>query len=443
MSEVTLIEILEAREKRVLIQKEMLSEHRVPLICFTMNIAGPIKVSPLIERAFSEGLMQLEKAIPKSKVLAFKREICNTGCEAFLSVDMDAVAIKRICVDIEEGSPLGRLFDMDVLDTSGNKLERENERGCIICGKKGRSCSAGRLHSVEELQKATTTVIHKYFEQKDREEISSLATESLVDEARTTPKPGLVDGRNSGSHKDMNIVTFIKSANALKSYFCECVKIGQETKELSPEEVFSRLRETGIKAEKTMLEATGGVNTHKGAIYSLGVICGAVGRLWKAENPIADTEKILSECKSLVKESTKKDFEKIDSSTAGGRLYLEHGLLGIRGEVADGFPSVTKISLPVYEKALKDGLLQNDAGAISLLHLISNIVDTNLYKRGGMEGIEYAKNSARALLSKSTYPSRSEIEALDDDFIKKNLSPGGCADLLAVTYFLHKIKNGV
>ena len=443
MGEVTLQEILDAREKRAIKQRAMLDNYRCPLICFTMNIAGPIKTNPLVKRAFYEGLGFLKNALPKDKVRSIESEVLPTGCEAFLPVDTNAEEIKKICVDIEDATPLGRLFDMDVLDTDGKKLDRKIERGCIVCGEKGRSCASRRLHSVEQLQKVTHEIIHRYFEKADREKISAIVTQSLIDEAKTTPKPGLVDGRNSGSHKDMNIITFLKSADALKPYFYECIKIGQTTKELSPDEVFALLRKEGIIAEKTMYDATGGVNTHKGAIYSLGVICGAVGRLWTGEISIADTDKILAECKSLVKESTKEDFEKIDSSTAGGRLYKEHGLRGIRGEVADGFPSVSKISLPVYKKALSSGLSENDAGVISLLHLIANTDDTNLYKRGGMDGIEYAKKSVRDILAKSSFPEKNEIETLDDKFIEKNLSPGGCADLLAVTYFLNKIKSGV
>ncbi len=443
MSEVTLIEILDAREKRVLRQREMLEKHSSPLICFTMNIAGPVKTNPLINRAFYEGLGFLENALPKDKVRASESKILPTGCEAFFSVDTDAEEIKKICVDIEEATPLGRLFDMDVLDTNGKKLDRKIERDCIICGKKGRGCASRRAHSVEELQKVTHKIMHSYFEKTDREKISAIATQSLIDEAKTTPKPGLVDERNNGSHFDMNIDTFIKSANALTTYFYNCVKIGQTTKELSPDEVFALLRKEGIIAEKTMYDATGGINTHKGAIYSLGVICGAVGRLWTSENPISEIEEILSECELIVKESTKEDFEKIDSSTAGGRLYKEHGLRGIRGEVADGFPSVRDISLPMYKKALSSGLSENDAGMISLLHLVANVGDTNLYSRGGTEGMEYAKSSVRELLEKSPYPDKKDVEDLDDKFIEKNLSPGGCADLLAVTYFLCKIKSGV
>ena len=440
MGEVTLIEILDAREKRASRQKELLEKYSRPLICFTMNIAGPVKVNPLIERAFCEGLEGLFDSLPKDKILKSEKKILHTGCEAFLSLDMDADEVKKICVEIEEATPLGRLFDMDVLSPDGKKLDRKIERSCIVCGKKGRTCSAGRLHSVEELQKVTRDIMHSYFEEADRKKISALATESLIDEARTTPKPGLVDSQNNGSHTDMNIITFMRSAEALAHYFYNCVKIGQETKKLSCDEVFGLLRKEGLAAEKMMYDATGGINTHKGAIYSLGVICGAIGRLWESDKPISKTDDILLECSNLVKESTKRDFEKIDSSTAGGRLYKEHGLLGIRGEVAEGFPSVRRISLPIYERAFCDGLCRNDAGVLALLHLIANVDDTSIYNRGGIEGMEYAKNSAQELLENSPYPTKEEIEELDDKFIEKNLSPGGCADLLAATYLLYKIR---
>ena len=116
------------------------------------------------------------------------------------------------------------------------------------------------------------------------------------------------------------------------------------------------------------------------------------------------------------------------------QLYLQYGLLGIRGQVAMGLPSVVNIALPKYRELINAGLSQNDAGAVTLLHLIAQVEDTNLYHRGGAEGAKWASRSACGLLP---LPSIAEIRQLDAQFIEKNLSPGGCADLLAVTYFLH------
>ena len=142
----------------------------------------------------------------------------------------------------------------------------------------------------------------------------------------------------------------------------------------------------------------------------------------------------------LSRESIKCDFEKIDGSTAGGRLYLERGIRGIRGEVMDGFPSVMNLSLPSFKKALNDGKNKNDAGAYALLHLIKNVYDTSVYNRGGHEGVTYAMTRAGECL-KSGYPTEEELLHLDSEFTERNLSPGGSADLLALTYFLNEIEK--
>ena len=120
---------------------------------------------------------------------------------------------------------------------------------------------------------------------------------------------------------------------------------------------------------------------------------------------------------------------------------MQYGLRGIRGEVADGLPSVKNIGLPRFRQALADGFSKNDAGVYALLHLIANVADTNLYCRGGEAGAKWASETARGLLASKPYLAMEEIEALDDAFIVRNLSSGGCADLLAVTYFLRELMG--
>ena len=432
--EVSLQDILNAREARVRKQQTLLSEHRAPLLCFTMNIAGPVKTSALIERGFRTGLALLDSQFPKE--IIHHREVCvlATGCEAVYAPAMPPEEIKDLCMSIEENHPLGRLFDMDVLDVGGRKLERKTQRGCIVCGAPGRGCAASRAHSVDQLQAVTTKILKEYFCDEDARNVANLAVKSLFDEVRTTPKPGLVDMRNNGSHRDMDVALFEASAHALQPYFFKCVQIGQSTQHLSAEELFQQLRTAGQAAEKDMYRATGGINTHKGAIYTLGILCGSIGRLWTAENPIAGCNAILSQCSQIVRTSVEADFAAAEGKTAGERLYLQYGLRGIRGEVADGLPSVENIALPRFRQAIANGFSKNDAGVYALLHLIANVKDTNLYHRGGETGAKWAAQTAQALLAGA--PSIAEIEALDDLFISRNLSPGGCADLLAVTYFL-------
>ncbi len=441
MTEISLREILDAREKRVARQKELLYLYNSSLISFTMNIAGPVKNSPLIERSFYEGIRLLKEQLPKGSIIHEQTHIATTGCESLFCVNAEASYLKKICTFIEDSSNLGRLFDMDVITANGEKLEREIPRACLICGASGRVCSAGRVHSAHELWSVTKEIMSDYFFTVDMERCATLAQKSLLDEVYTTPKPGLVDTNNNGSHADMDIDTFKKSANVLKSYFAECFSIGIKTAHLPHEATFPLLKKVGIEAEKDMYNATNGVNTHKGAIYSMGILCAGTGRLWTGETPFACADEVCLECAKISENAVKRDFEQIDVSTAGGRLYLEYGITGIRGEVASGFESVLKISLPMYKSLINKGYTQNDAGAIALLYLIANIKDTNLYHRGGVTESVKAMEHTRSLLEKTPYPKKEQIEALDNAFIEKNLSPGGCADLLAVTYFLYSLDS--
>jgi holo-ACP synthase/triphosphoribosyl-dephospho-CoA synthase len=296
---------------------------------------------------------------------------------------------------------------------------------------------------VEELQKATNNILTRHFRTADREQAAAFATKALLDEACTTPKPGLVDRDNSGSHRDMDLFTFMASAAALSPYWARCIEIGQDSANLPPPDTFLQLRKAGLAAEEAMFAATGGVNTHKGAIFTLGVVCGAVGRLWKPDAPCRAPLSILAECRSMTSSVLKAELGSIASAglehadTSGQRLYLRYGLTGIRGEVAQGFPSVAQVALPILERALEAGYSRNDAGAMTLIHLIARGCDTNMVARGGMETAQAAARNAAELLERTAFPSMADIARMDQDFIAKNLSPGGCADLLAVTYFLH------
>ncbi|MBE6672859.1 MAG: triphosphoribosyl-dephospho-CoA synthase CitG [Ruminococcaceae bacterium] len=440
MNEITLEEVLACRERRASLQLKTLQTYNVPIISFTMNIAGPVKVSSLTQRAFAFGMRTLEQTLPQDSVL-FKQETKeNTGFEAMYAVLADAKELKEICVSIEESLPIGRLFDMDVIDRDGSKLDRKDTRGCLICGAPGRACAAARSHSVQQLQAKTKELLEDFFWDFDKEHVGALAYQSLIDEVKTTPKPGLVDQNNTGSHTDMDMECFLKSASALTPYFKNCFAIGYKSASDDRATAFTQLKAAGISAEETMYRATNGVNTHKGMIYSLGIICGAIGRLWLPHRPFAATEEIFAEASLLAKDAVRDDFAHADGSTAGQRLYLQHRITGIRGQVCDGFPAVRELSLPIFQNALSGGLDRNRAGVLTLLHLIAHVEDTNLYHRGGQSGAAFAKEYAKRLLSQETLPSEEEVLAMDREFIMRNLSPGGCADLLALTYFVDSLS---
>ena len=455
--EITLSEILAAREERVAIQNALLSEYGVPVVSFTMNMAGPVKVTAMSHRAFLWGMDQLRLGFLQNKMKVLKEfsRSLPTGDEGYFAIDAPAERVKALCVEIEERDEdaAGRLYDMDVIGFDGKKLERNRERYCIVCGKPGRDCASRRLHSVAELQARTRGILRFALERWDTGKLGELANRALLEEVAVTPKPGLVDRANNGAHRDMDYFTFQSSAAALRGYWSRCFMDGYcDTYAVShpPAHTFQRLRPVGKQAERDMLAATGGVNTHKGAIFTLGVLCGAIGRLWTAEDGFPDVDAILDEAAAMTRQTLEQELPAANWNTAGEALYRQYGTRGIRGEVADGLPAVREIGLPIFKKLLAEGLDRNHAAAVTLLHLIARVEDTNLLHRGGPEGAAWARAAAAALLNtcsgaqcapRDRVPTLEQISELDRQFIDRNLSPGGCADLLAVTLFLESLSN--
>ena len=446
---VTLEQMLSVREARQARLNAALVH--APLVSFTMNIAGPEKNSPLIRRGFQVGCERLEKAFAAHGVALTMLEQMDemTGCEALYAASGCALTAKALCAACEDADELGRLFDVDVIDKDGKHIARGElglqERGCLVCGAAGRGCASRRVHSVEQLQQETMRRLNDFFRKSDIKTVAALAVQSLLDEVRVTPKPGLVDSNNSGSHTDMDLALFETSAAVLAPYWAECVKIGMESASLAPEETFTRLRRAGLAAEQTMLTATNGINTHKGAVFLLGTLCGAVGRLWTSDAPCQDVKLLCAECARMTAAPLGEELACLAPNTAGAKFYLHYGMRGARGEIMDGLPGVCEIALPALKDALAHGCDKNHAAAIALLHLIARGTDTNMVKRGGMEGAAWGAQQAKELLKRSTFPSVQEIAALDERFIEKKLSPGGCADLLALTLFLYEweqLKNG-
>ena len=246
--DISLMQMLEARERRVQRQQQLLIQYGKPLICFTMNIAGPEKYSKLIAFGFRLGCARLEEALKAIPVLYRAREESPTGCEGYYVCDADPGFLKHITCKIEEADALGRLFDLDVISPEG-KQTRAIPRKCLLCGIHAMVCGRSRTHSVAQLQEKTRQILAD----AAAEEISRLAVQSLLCELYTTPKPGLVDFRNSGSHKDMDLYTFLGSSASLWGYFRRCVAIGIATADLSPEETFPQLQQAGLDAENVIL----------------------------------------------------------------------------------------------------------------------------------------------------------------------------------------------
>lgn len=422
---VEIADILAARDARVERQNDFLRKYPHPIVSLTMNIAGPVKLDEAIFYAFREGVRRVEAAC--GDAICAKAETAEfTGCEAIWSVALPAEELKARMTQIEQQDALGRLFDLDVLDVSGQKLTREetNRRRCLLCGKPAYECARARAHSVEALSARTHAIIRAF-------EVGKTAERALLCEAECAPKPGLVDPLDAGAHHDMNIDTFRASAHALRTYFEECARIGAEMNGAADETVFGTIRKAGIAAKTDMLRATGGVNTHKGAIFSLGLLSCAAGMT-------DDREEILRHAAAMAAVSLRElqSMRAEAAVTAGEKQYFAYGFTGVRGQAAAGFPDAVQYALPALENTEKS---LNDAGLDALLRLMAHVNDSNLLRRGGEAGLRYAQSRAAALLEAGY--TRDDLVRLNADFKAKNLSPGGSADLLAVAYFLHFLSD--
>lgn len=430
VSPVEVADILRARDERVSRQNAFLEKYASPLISFTMNIAGSVKLDPEIHRAFLEGVKRIERQLKRMEIvpLDFVQTISFTGCEALWAVEADAAKLKsKMCI-IEEADALGRLFDIDVIDADGSHLTRSDERKCLICGGAVRACARSRAHSADELYQKAREIIADDFNGRFVRRIGELAQKALLYEAMTTPKPGLVDCENSGAHRDMDLFSFASSTCALRSYFEQCVRIGMDGGN------FDRLQYAGLQAEDAM-QAAAGANTHKGAIFSLGILCCAIGCCGEK----AGLDRILSKAAELG-ECSLGQMKHMERARTGGECqYRQYGLTGARGEAASGFRSVREVALPVLWKSVADGKKLNEAGLNALVALMEKVQDSNVIRRAGRSGQEWVTVQAHTLLEQGF--SADDLREANHRFVEKNISPGGSADLLAAAYFLYFVEN--
>lgn len=439
-----------ARERRQDIQTTLLTQYKTTLISFTLNVMGAVKVFPLSQRTYYEG-----KALITNQCTAYGLPIVHTqevledtGYECFFVVNAPAQKVKQALCNLENDCALGRLFDMDVIDVTGAKVSRLSlglaGRKCLLCGNNAFICSRSRAHSLPLLLERTCEMMWDYFADQYGSNVANLAVRALFREVLATPKPGLVDRKNTGAHTDMDVHTFERSALALMPYFVQFTLHGIDHCTQTPAQVFESLRPLGIKAELAMRRATGGVNTHKGIIFSLGILCCGLGMLYGTQTPYS--QKALQDICKQLSAPLAVDFETIQSQGAishGEQLYLRYGLRGVRGEALDGYPHLYDLAYPRFTQLLGKGLSLNDAGVLTLVDIIAHTEDSNIVSRSDYRTMEAVATQLRDLtktpLEDQAY--LSILQALDEAFIAKNISPGGSADLLAMTYFLYFLET--
>ena len=253
--------------------------------------------------------------------------------------------------------------------------------------------------------------------------VADLAERALRLELDTTPKPGLVDRRDNGAHKDMDYALMSKSISALRPYLTRLAV--ESAKDIDP----AKIKEIGIEAEKAMLKATGGVNTHKGALFCIGLSVAAASNLASATGSV----QVYS-----FKELVSRVASEIPSArgTHGAEAKRSFKAVGALESARAAYPELFTDWLPYYRSLEGDPFRCHK----TLLHIMTTLDDTNILHRRGAEGLAHAEAEAARLLEDF---SESGLSSLNKDFIRENISPGGSADMLSLTIFIESIINNI
>ncbi|PJI06868.1 MULTISPECIES: triphosphoribosyl-dephospho-CoA synthase [Clostridium] len=261
------------------------------------------------------------------------------------------------------------------------------------------------------------------------------AVKALIDEAMLTPKPGLVDKNNSGAHKDLNLNLMLRSANALYETFWQIAEASSS--QLPTKGLWKKLSQIGLKGEETMFKETGGINTHKGAIWALGLlVCGAA-----MASEYSDTKNITTLASKIACYNHISENMKVSNGFCACENY---GVTGARGEAKDAFPHVINFALPSLYASRKQNASEHNSRLNALMALIATVDDTCILHRGGMNALIITKKGAKEVIDNGGTSTRNGFNSLiklDKTLMKMNVSPGGSADLLASTLFLDSIKN--
>ena len=265
--------------------------------------------------------------------------------------------------------------------------------------------------------------------------LAQIAVTALIDEATLTPKPGLVDLRGRGAHRDLDWLLMCHSAWALHPAFCAMAEAGAGgSHTLLLREQIGRI---GRQAEADMLQATGGINTHRGAIWALGLLLTA-----GAENPAATVAGVAARAGEIARHEDR--FAPARTGNKGEAACLQFGVGGARGQARAGFPAVVDHALPMLRLSRARGDGEPQARVNALLAVMAGLDDTCLLARGGRRALEATQAGARRVLALggiATPNGRRALDALETRMRTLHVSPGGAADLLAACLLLDSIEQ--
>jgi len=270
--------------------------------------------------------------------------------------------------------------------------------------------------------------------------LARAAVRALYVEVALEPKPGLVSLRDKGSHSDMDAATFVRSLFALRHYFARIAQAGARGAE------FAALQVLGVAAEARMLTATGGINTHRGAVFGLGLLCAAAGRLGAQGEAFgaAALRSALQATWGGALAARALAARQTAPVSHGQKAAQAHGLRSALDEAALGFPAVFEVALPALQAALAAGLGERAARVQALFATMAVLDDTNLVHRGGLAGLRWMQAQAQAFVAAGGVQQPdwlAKARALHLAAVQRRLSPGGSADVLASACWLAALES--
>lgn len=282
------------------------------------------------------------------------------------------------------------------------------------------------------------TMISPVDVQQKSQTVGELARWALETEVLLSPKPGLVDQLNTGSHQDLTVDLMLRSANTLKPFFVEMAQMGQQSlHKKSLLQVREGIGHIGRVAEVAMMEETQGVNTHRGAIWALGLLATAAGQLelgFSAEELCQQAGRLAQ----LPDQYAPVGFSK------GLHATHRYKINGAREEAQNGFLSITECALPELRRSRQRGDSEDAAQLNALLALMARLSDTCVLSRSGLQGLELMQQGAKEILAiggTSTLQGVAKLIDLNKKMVAINASPGGAADLLAATLFVDALET--
>lgn len=449
-------DILQAKEIRAKERLKM-ADMGVCSISLTVNIPGIPKSNELIHSFFQECLSDLKRFLLSYRILIDSdREINRSDAAGdfylvlVANQEVSAIHLKKIGEQFESEHALGRLLDVDITDEKGNPVSSGKAKNCYFCNQHPAVyCMRMQTHQYTQMRSVIERDISGFLEERRKnrwcKNLSSFALKALLNEVALSPKPGLVDRFSNGSHSDMDFTTFLNSSAVISVYFREIVEFGFDFSSANCKDALPKLRQIGLQMEEDMFQETNGVNTHKGAIFLLGFSLFVSAYLIKMNkfSYLSFVHLIKEMNDDLVEQELGKNCS-LSKKTHGEECFEKFGSngKGIRGEIQAGLPCVFRYAIPILTSYFENSKAETDAFirqglTKTLLVLIAHNKDSNiLYRKGEMVLEELQDLSFQAFQAFDEKSFQFTYQKLINYCLKTNISPGGSADLLAVSYFI-------